>query len=75
MHGLRHTTHEHGRQAFTGRSSRTYDFFARRVLRRMYRRFAADIASVAPHGAAVLDVGTGRASFWSSSPHVGRTYA
>ena len=59
MHGLRHTTHEHGRQAFTGRSSRTYDFFARRVLRRMYRRFAADIASVAPHGAAVLDVGTG----------------
>ncbi len=59
MHGRRHNTHEHGSQAFTGRSSRTYDFVARRVLRRMYRRIAADIAAVAPVGAAVLDIGTG----------------
>jgi len=32
---------------------------SRRVLRRMYRRLAADVAGVAPDGGAVLDVGTG----------------
>jgi len=44
---------------FEGRSSRFYDFVSRRVLRRMYRRLAKDIAAAAPQGAAVLDVGTG----------------
>jgi ubiquinone/menaquinone biosynthesis C-methylase UbiE len=59
MHGLSHTHHHDRHRAFTGRSSRVYDFFSRRVFRRMYRRIAVDIASVAPHGAVVLDVGTG----------------
>src|SRR5262245_49495058 len=45
--------------AFAGHSSRVYDLVARRVLRVVYRRVAADIATVAPQGGAVLDVGTG----------------
>lgn len=44
---------------FEGRAVRWYDFVARRLARRMYRRLAADIATAAPHGGAVLDVGTG----------------
>jgi ubiquinone/menaquinone biosynthesis C-methylase UbiE len=44
---------------FRGRSSRVYDFMARRVLRRLYRRLAQDIAATVPTGARVLDVGTG----------------
>jgi ubiquinone/menaquinone biosynthesis C-methylase UbiE len=46
-------------RVFEGRSSRFYDFVARRVLRRMYRRLARDVADAAPRDAAVLDVGTG----------------
>jgi ubiquinone/menaquinone biosynthesis C-methylase UbiE len=44
---------------FQGRPSRIYDLIARRLLRGVYRRLAADIAAVAPQGAALLDVGTG----------------
>jgi ubiquinone/menaquinone biosynthesis C-methylase UbiE len=44
---------------FEGRSSRVYDVAARRLLRGMYRRFAADIAATAPDSGAVLDIGTG----------------
>lgn len=53
--------HEHRNMPhlFEGRGSGFYDFVARRVLRRMYRRLARDIAAAAPEGAAVLDVGTG----------------
>jgi ubiquinone/menaquinone biosynthesis C-methylase UbiE len=50
-----HTPHVH----FEGRSSRVYNFFATKVLRRFYRRLAQDIAAVAPSNAAVLDIGTG----------------
>lgn len=59
MHGLIHARLGNRPKVFEGRSSRIYDFMSRRVLRRMYRRLAADVAAVAPDGAAVLDVGTG----------------
>ena len=54
-------THLHGNRPalFSGRGSRVYDVVARRVLRRLYRRIADDLATVIPDGAAVLDVGTG----------------
>lgn len=54
-------THLHGNRPalFSGRGSRVYDVVARRVLRRLYRRIAEDLATVVPDGAAVLDVGTG----------------
>lgn len=45
--------------AFTGRSTRVYDLMARRLLRRVYRRLATDVAASTPDGATVLDVGTG----------------
>src|SRR5947199_339830 len=51
--------HRHTPRLFEGRSSRFYDLVARRLLRPVYRRLAADIAGTAPSGAAVLDVGTG----------------
>jgi ubiquinone/menaquinone biosynthesis C-methylase UbiE len=58
MHG--HGHHGHGaHNAFTGRASRYYDFMARRVIRRLYRRLATDLAAAPPSGGAVLDVGTG----------------
>lgn len=44
---------------FRGHPSRLYDFMAGRVLRRMYRRIAQDVAAAAAPGARVLDVGTG----------------
>jgi len=44
---------------FQGRNARMYDVGARRVLRRLYRRIAEDVADVAPDGGTVLDVGTG----------------
>jgi ubiquinone/menaquinone biosynthesis C-methylase UbiE len=44
---------------FEGRGSRIYDLVARKLLRRVYRRLAADIAEAAPQSGAVLDVGTG----------------
>jgi ubiquinone/menaquinone biosynthesis C-methylase UbiE len=59
MHGLIHSLHRNTPKVFQGRSSRTYDLLSRRVLRRMYRRLATDVAEVAPDGGAVLDVGTG----------------
>jgi len=46
-------------RAFQGRSSRFYNFVARKVLRGLYRRLAQDVAQAAPQGAAVLDIGTG----------------
>src|SRR5262245_27727974 len=59
MHRLIHAGHRHTTRTFDGRSSRLYDLTARRVLRRVYRRFATDVVAVAPEGAATLDVGTG----------------
>jgi ubiquinone/menaquinone biosynthesis C-methylase UbiE len=61
MHGLIHARRRNRPNVFEGRSSRVYDFVSRRLVRRMYRRIAADIAQLAPEGAAVLDVGTGPA--------------
>ncbi len=54
--------HQHQRNhpgAFAGRSSRVYDVVARRLLRGVYRRLAADVATSTPESATVLDVGTG----------------
>ena len=59
MHNLIHRRRRNLPGVFEGRSSRFYDVMSRRVLRRMYRRFATDIAAGAPQGGAVLDVGTG----------------
>lgn len=59
MHGLFHVRHGNLPVLFQGRSSRVYDVVARRVLRGLYRRLAADVAAAAPGGGAVLDVGTG----------------
>jgi ubiquinone/menaquinone biosynthesis C-methylase UbiE len=59
MHGLIHRRRRNVPKVFEGRSSRFYDLVSRRLVRRMYRRFAADIARIAPQGAQVLDVGTG----------------
>ena len=59
MHELLHRRRRNTPKIFEGRSSRFYDLVSRRLVRRMYRRFAADIAEVAPQGAHVLDVGTG----------------
>jgi ubiquinone/menaquinone biosynthesis C-methylase UbiE len=59
MHGLIHARRRNLPRVFEGRSSRVYDVVSRRLVRRMYRRIAADIAQLAPEGAAVLDVGTG----------------
>ena len=42
-----------------GAHSRLYARLARWPLRGMYRRIAAEVAAAAPHGADVLDVGTG----------------
>lgn len=54
-----HVPHRNRPGVFLGRSSRLYDFAARRLLRGFYRRIAADLAPSIPTGAAVLDVGTG----------------
>jgi ubiquinone/menaquinone biosynthesis C-methylase UbiE len=53
--------HRHGNipRAFQGHSSRVYNFVARRLLRRVYRRLANDVAKLAPQNASILDVGTG----------------
>jgi ubiquinone/menaquinone biosynthesis C-methylase UbiE len=59
MHGSMHRLHGNRPHAFQGRASRVYDILARRLLRPVYRRFAEDIAAVAPDGGAVLDIGTG----------------
>src|SRR5262245_2379538 len=59
MHGLIHARRRNLPGLFEGRSSRVYDLVARRVARPLYRRLADDIATIAPRGAEVLDVGTG----------------
>jgi len=46
-------------RVFSGHGARFYDLMSRRVFRRMYRRLADDVVAAAPHGGAVLDVGTG----------------
>jgi ubiquinone/menaquinone biosynthesis C-methylase UbiE len=53
--------HRHGNvpRAFEGRNSRIYNFVAKRLLRRVYRRLALDVAKLAPEKASILDVGTG----------------
>ncbi|MFB9662925.1 class I SAM-dependent methyltransferase [Glycomyces mayteni] len=53
-----HEAHRHG-EAIEGGHSRRYNRLARLLLKSQYRRIAADIAAAAPHGAAVLDIGTG----------------
>ena len=59
MRLLGHVHRHSGPEAFRGRASRTYDFMARRLLRRAYRRLADDLVGAIPDGGAVLDVGTG----------------
>lgn len=61
LHDRLHDRHRHQNPAGTieGHASRRYDLMARFVMRGVYRRIAADLALAAPHGAAVLDVGTG----------------
>jgi ubiquinone/menaquinone biosynthesis C-methylase UbiE len=59
MHGLMHRRRRNLPGMFEGRRSRFYDVVARRALRRMYRRLAADLDALAPSGADLLDVGTG----------------
>lgn len=54
-----HLFHGDRAGAFDGRRSRFYNLVATRLLRRVYRRLAQDIAELAPPGAAVLDIGTG----------------
>jgi ubiquinone/menaquinone biosynthesis C-methylase UbiE len=54
-----HVPHRNRPGAFEGRGSRLYDFAARRLLRGVYRRIAADLAPAIPTGAALLDIGTG----------------
>lgn len=54
-----HVRHHNMPRVFEGRGSRVYDVVARRLLRRVYRRLAEDVAATAPANAAVLDVGTG----------------
>jgi ubiquinone/menaquinone biosynthesis C-methylase UbiE len=50
--------HGHGVHSFEGRAE-GYDRMARRLMRRPYRRIAADIVAHLPMNARVLDVGTG----------------
>jgi ubiquinone/menaquinone biosynthesis C-methylase UbiE len=51
---LRHSHH-----AFEGQSSRRYNAWATGPLRWVYRSLAREIAAATPHGATVLDIGTG----------------
>jgi ubiquinone/menaquinone biosynthesis C-methylase UbiE len=54
-----HARHGNRPEYFHGRASRIYDLAARWLIRAVYRRFAEDIALVAPANGAVLDIGTG----------------
>ncbi len=56
---MNHNHHHNRPGAFSGRRSRIYNLLARTLLRRVYRRLAADVADIAPPGATVLDIGTG----------------
>jgi ubiquinone/menaquinone biosynthesis C-methylase UbiE len=51
--------HQHGSGAIEGRQSNRYDTIARLFAKPFYNRMAKEIATIAPRGAAVLDVGTG----------------
>ena len=53
-----HHAHADGADAFHESAAR-YDWMARYLMRPMYRRIAADVVAASPHGASVLDVGTG----------------
>ena len=57
-HRFRHHGSAHGNEAFEGASARRYDRTAL-LMRPLYRRVARDIAAGTPHGARVLDIGTG----------------
>jgi ubiquinone/menaquinone biosynthesis C-methylase UbiE len=59
VHTFGRLRHRNRPGAFEGRGSRIYDVMARRLLRRVYRRLADELAGVAPRGGTVLDVGTG----------------
>ncbi|HZN17265.1 MAG TPA: class I SAM-dependent methyltransferase [Micromonosporaceae bacterium] len=54
-----HLLHGDRDGAFHGRRSRFYNLMATRLLRRVYRRLAQDIAELAPKDGALLDIGTG----------------
>ncbi len=54
-----HLSHHSLPIAFRGRHASLYERVARRPLRGVYRRLAADAAAAAPPDGAVLDVGTG----------------
>jgi len=54
---LLHSVNPHG--AFEGRSSRLYDFLAKRLMRGVYSRLAEDLVVAAPADGALLDVGAG----------------
>ena len=59
MHTPWRVHHRNPATAFQGRHSRTYDFMARRLLRRAYRRLAEDLSDAAHDDSTILDVGTG----------------
>ena len=55
-----HGSHQHRHGPIEGRRhTRSYDWMARHLMRRTYRRIAADLAEAAPAGSSVLDIGTG----------------
>lgn len=51
--------HDLGEDGFEGPAARRYDRWTGLLMRRPYRRIAADIAAGTPYGAHVLDVGAG----------------
>lgn len=59
LHERLHNRHRSKAATIDGHASTRYDFMARHLIRRVYRRIADDIALAAPHGGNLLDVGTG----------------
>jgi ubiquinone/menaquinone biosynthesis C-methylase UbiE len=57
-HAASDHAHSHGVQSFEGTAAR-YDRMTRYLMRRPYRRIAADAVAGLPPGGSVLDVGTG----------------
>ena len=75
MHGLIHGRRRNTPRLFQGRSSRIYDFVARRVLRGMYRRLATEWPGWHRTAARCWTSAPDPASCWSSSPHAARPAA
>ena len=59
LHDKLHDRHRDRTGTIDGHASHRYDRMARLGLRRVYRRIVDDLALAAPHGGAVLDIGTG----------------